>query len=357
MKIKLEKFEVTKLYPLTISRGTSTGSENLLVSVEHEEITGIGEMAPCAGGAVVETVASAMEAYSDWIPALQEIEPWEMQRIEAILSVKDDQRAAYCALECALFDWMGKRLGIPVWRMLGLNQRAIPHTSLTIGINPPEVIRERVPELLARTSPYFLKVKLGNPAGIEADQASFMAAQEAELAYSRNADRVRVGWRVDANGGWNVADARKMMRWLAERGVEFIEQPLKCGEERYLPELYSGRPLPIYVDETICTATDIVPVADHVDGVNLKFMKCGGIREAIRIIHTARAHHLKVMIGCMSETSLAITAAAHLGSLVDALDLDSHLNLNPDPFIGAHYVNGKVVPTDAPGLGVIQRSI
>lgn len=146
-----------------------------------------------------------------------------------------------------------------------------------------------------------------------------------------------------------------MLSWLAERGVEFVEQPLLRGQEADLPALHRDAPLPLYVDESVRQARDIPPLAHAVDGVNLKLMKCGGLREALRIIHTARAHGLKVMIGCMSETSLAITAAAHLGPLVDALDLDSHLNLNPDPFIGATYADGRVIPTDAPGLGVQTR--
>lgn len=355
MKIETELFEVTKLYPLTISWATSAGSINLLVTVEQEGITGIGEMAPSSGGPTVETVETTLATYEGWLPLLEPFSPWDLQRIEAVLDVQDHQRAAFCALECALHDWIGKRLGVPVWQLLGLDIGQIPPTSLTIGINPPEVVRARVPELLARTRAKFLKVKLGNPHGIEADKASMVAAQEAEAAYRRSHKVAPVGWRVDANGGWNVADAREMMAWLARRGVEFVEQPLKRGREADLPALYRDAPLPLYVDESVRIAADVPPLAGSVDGVNLKFMKCGGVREALRIIHVARAHNLKVMIGCMSETSLAITAAAQLGSLVDALDLDSHLNLNPDPFVGAHYTDGRIVPTHAPGLGVTRR--
>ena len=279
--------------------------------------------------------------------------PWDLQRIETILNVQEGEYAALCALDCALHDWQGKRLQMPVWKLLGLDLSRIPPTSLTIGINPPDVIRERVPEILARTHARFLKVKLGNPAGIEADKEGFAAAQESAAAYRKSAQvQEPLGWRVDANGGWHVEDARTMMVWLAARNVEFVEQPLPRGQEVDLPALHRNAPLPLYVDESIRQARDIPPLAGSVDGVNLKLMKCGGLREALRIIHTARAHGLKVMIGCMSETSLAITAAAHLGPLLDALDLDSHLNLNPDPFVGATYTTGRVVPTEAPGLGV-----
>jgi L-alanine-DL-glutamate epimerase-like enolase superfamily enzyme len=192
-----------------------------------------------------------------------------------------------------------------------------------------------------------LKVKLGNPEGVEADMASFAAAQEA--AGSR-----ALTWRVDANGGWEPEIARGMIAWLAGRGVEFVEQPLARGRECELPDVHHNSSLPIYADESISMASDIPPLADRIDGVNLKLMKCGGLREALRIIHTARAHGLKVMMGCMSESSLAITAAACLSPLADALDLDSHLNLLNDPFVGAEYRAGRVVPNSLPGLGVRQ---
>ena len=353
MNIHCQRFTVAKRHPLTISRGTSAGSENLLVTVEHEGVTGIGEMAPTTGGPIAETAQAAQSILERWTPLLADTTPWDMQRIETLLNAQKGEHAALCALDCALHDWQGKRLHTPVWKLLGLDMRRIPPTSLTVGINPPDIVRERVPEILARTNARFLKVKLGSPAGIEADQASFAAAQEAANAFLASAQiQEPLGWRVDANGGWNLDDARAMLSWLAERGVEFVEQPLLRGQEADLPALHHNAPLPLYVDESVRQARDIPPLANAVDGVNLKLMKCGGLREALRIIHTARAHGLRVMIGCMSETSLAITAAAHLGPLVDALDLDSHLNLNPDPFVGATYADGRVIPNDAPGLGV-----
>ena len=352
MNIDIQRFAITKRYPLTISRGTSTGSENLLVTVAHEGITGMGEMAPTSGGAVAETVDTAEKALQKWIPFLVDVSPWDMQRMENLLNVQDGERAAFCALDCALHDWQGKRLNLPVWKMLGLNISALPPTSLTVGINPPDVIRVRVPQMLMRTGARYLKVKLGSPQGVEADKASFIAAQEAAQEYALLCESNPVGWRVDANGGWTVRDAHCMLDWLAERNVEFVEQPLKRGQEADLALLHKNAPLPIYVDESVRTSHDIPALAKNIDGVNLKLMKCGGLREALRIIHTARAYGLKLMIGCMSETSLAITAAAQLGSLVDALDLDSHLNLNPDPFLGAEYVHGTIRPPDTPGFGI-----
>ena len=159
-------------------------------------------------------------------------------------------------------------------------------------------------------------------------------------------------WRVDANGGWDVASAQMMIEWLADRGVIEVEQPLAQGMEDGLSFVYRTTTIPIFADESVRVASDVADLADRVHGVNLKLMKCGGLREGLRIIHTARAHGLKVMIGCMGESSLAISAGAQLAPLADAVDLDSHLNLLDDPFVGASYVDGRIVPNDRPGLGV-----
>lgn len=375
MKITTHRFQVAKRFPLTISRGTSTGSENLLVTVTHDGVTGIGEMAPTSGGAVAETADSAERALQRWQPLLAALSPWQMQEIEARLDSKADpdprstdhdprttppgsrsDHAARAALDMALYDWQGRCTGQPVWRLFGLELDRIPTTSITVGINPPDVVRARVQEILERTQARNLKVKLGSPDGIEADQAMFTAAQAAAAELAGNLP-APVNWRVDANGGWTVESAKRMIAWLGERGVEFVEQPLLRGREEGLAAIHADSPLPIFADESVYLAEDIPPIAAHIDGVNLKLMKCGGLREALRIIHTARAHGLRVMMGCMSETSLAITAAAHLSPLADALDLDSHLNLMPDPYVGATLQEGRILPTAEPGLGVRERAV
>jgi L-Ala-D/L-Glu epimerase len=213
-----------------------------------------------------------------------------------------------------------------------------------VGLNPPDITRERVPELLRRTRAKCLKIKLGSPQGLEYDQVHFEAAAEAARPYGPKL-------RVDANGGWDVPTARSMMHWLAARGVDYVEQPLVEGAEADLPHVFRGRPMPIFVDESCRFAPDVLKVADFVDGVNLKLMKCGGITEALRIVATSRALGLKTMIGCMSESSVAISAGAALGGLFDHIDLDSHLNLDPDPACGAPMIEGCLIPTDAPGHG------
>jgi L-alanine-DL-glutamate epimerase-like enolase superfamily enzyme len=189
-----------------------------------------------------------------------------------------------------------------------------------------------------------LKIKLGSPEGIAADREMLLAIREeapqAELS-------------VDANGGWSLEDAVKMCNWLATQGIRHVEQPLALGREKELPMLYERSPLPIFVDESCCTSRDIPKLADCVHGINIKLMKSGGLTEAIRMVHTARACGLQVMLGCYSDSTLANTAASHLAPLADYLDLDSHLNLVDDPFTGATIQDGRLIPNDLPGLGVL----
>jgi len=220
MRISIEHIALTKQHPLTISRGTSAGSNNLLVTVEHDGVLGIGEMAPTSGGAIAETADSAAAAIIGWRTCLESLTPWDWQEIELRIAAGDLARqytAARAALDMAIWDWRGKALGQPVWRLLGLNLGRIPVTSVTVGINPPEIVRERVVEILQRTGARSLKVKLGSPAGEEQDRLMFAAAQEAANSLG-SALEVQPLWRVDANGGWSVDTAIRMTAWLAERG-------------------------------------------------------------------------------------------------------------------------------------------
>ena len=157
---------------------------------------------------------------------------------------------------------------------------------------------------------------------------------------------------VDVNGGWSAQDAIAMSRWLADRGVDHIEQPLPRGRERQLPALRKKMALPIILDESCRTQEDIPVLAGSCDGINIKLMKCGGPVEALRMIHTAQAHGLRIMIGCYSNSALANTAGAHLGGWADYLDLDSHMNLTDDPFQGASLSRGRLDVSEKPGFGV-----
>ena len=351
MNITSQRLSLEKITPLRISRGISRGTVNLLVTLEHEGIVGIGEMAPNGvSGDSAETGEADLAALVQPLAALA---PWELDQVEAVLRAHPSHAtglnglgggaATHAAIEMACHDWLGKKAGLPVWQLLGLDRTRIVETSVTVGIQPPADAANQAREWRARTGARVLKIKLGSPEGIDADQAMFAAVQEASLP-----DTI---YRVDANGGWSVRDAQVMIPWLAARGVEYVEQPLEQGNEDGLPHLRPAT-IPIFLDETIRVASDVPKVAALIDGVNVKLMKCGGLREALRIVSVARAHGLHTMLGCMGESSLAITAGAQIGAAFDHLDLDSHLNLKNDPFVGAAWRDGKVVPGEMPGLGV-----
>lgn len=350
MFLTSRRIDLTKRHPLTISRGTILGSTNVVVTVSHAGVAGMGEMAP--SDVTGDSAESAELDLTEWAAALHDVAPDEFDRIDDALRAvgAPDRGAVRAAIDLACHDWWGRSLGRPVWRLLGLDASRAPATSLTIGINPPDVVRDVVPEILNRTRANYLKVKLGQPAGVDADKEMFVAVQEA-AQHAGFAPK----WRVDANGGWDVLRAQMMIEWLADRGVIEVEQPLAQGHEDELPLLFRTTTIPIFADESVRVASDVADIADRVHGVNLKLMKCGGIREGLRIIHTARAHGLRVMIGCMGESSLAISAGAQLAPMADAVDLDSHLNLLDDPFVGASYVDGRIVPNELPGLGVVDR--
>lgn len=327
-----------KLFPLAISRGTMASSDNLFVELYEGEHVGLGELSPATRS--LWTSERGQEQLTAFAASGLADNPFDNY---AAMREANIDPPAMAALDIAFWDLLAKKAGMPLYRLLGLPKRGVA-TSVTIGINPPEVTRERVPKILDVTGAKALKIKLGSPEGRDHDREHFLAAAEAAAPFG-------VTLRVDANGGWTIAEAKQMMTWLAARGVDYVEQPLAEGEEGGLPEIFAGRPLPIFVDESIRFSTDVPKVADRCDGINLKLMKCGGITEALRIVATARAHGLKTMIGCMSESSVAIAAGAAISALFDHIDLDSHLNLNPDVADGAPIVDGVIVPTERPGHG------
>ncbi|NEO38661.1 MAG: dipeptide epimerase [Moorea sp. SIOASIH] len=367
MRIGVETFTVHKRFPLTISRGTTSETTNVWVRIEQEGIEAWGEGSPFSLGKATSLSSSSsdlgtesflpptphkqtteimLEALEVVIPMLEAFSPWEHQQIERVLQEVQMPSAAWASIDLAIHDWLGKRVGLPLWRLWGLNRRRIVPISATVGISDPEKARQRVQEWIPITGAHVLKIKLGSPKGIAADQQMILAirdeAPEAELS-------------VDANGGWSLEEGVEMCNWLASQGVRHVEQPLAPGKEVDLPQLYKQSPLPIFVDESCKTSQDIPPLANCVHGINIKLMKSGGLTEAIRMVHTARACGLQVMFGCYSDSTLANTAASHLSPLADYIDLDSHLNLVDDPFTGATLQNGHLIPNNLPGLGVKRR--
>ncbi|BAY85032.1 mandelate racemase/muconate lactonizing protein [Calothrix parasitica NIES-267] len=346
MKIDVEIFTVNKRFPLTISRGTTAKTTNLWVKISEDGIEGWGEASPFSVGNYPQTTQIIQESILQIAPNLLKKHPSERQQIEQVLIKAQIPSAAKAAIDTALHDWMGKRAGLPLWQMWGLDRNVIKPISVTIGISSPQDARKRVRDWLEFMDVKMLKVKLGSPEGIEADRKMLDAVRE---------EAPTPDLYVDANGGWSLEDAQQMSLILADMGVKYIEQPLIRGQEKKLVELKKLSPIPIFVDESCFTSADIPYLAECADGVNIKLMKSGGLTEAMRMIHTARSCGLQVMFGCYSDSTLANTALAQLAPLADYLDLDSHLNLIDDPFGGALIEEGKILPNNLPGLGV-QRS-
>ena len=340
----ISTFTIRKRFPLRISRGTTSQTTNVWLKIKDKQIEGIGEASPFS--LVKESAKNPeqlLEEFEIILPKLAKFNPLERQEIATVLAAEKISSSVKAAIDMALYDWLGKKVGLPLWRLWGLNRDRIVPISVTIGIDTPENVKIRVQNWLELVEPKILKVKLGSPEGIEADRAIIYAVKEV-------APHCKL--TVDANGGWNLTDAIEMSQWLANFEIEYIEQPLAVGEEAKLAELSQKSPLPIFVDESCLESKDIPPLTKSVAGVNLKIMKAGGLSEIMRSISVAKASGLKVMFGCYSDSSLANTAMSHLSPLADYLDLDSHLNLINDPFTGAILSKGRLLPNDLPGLGV-----
>ena len=342
MQIQIQTFTVNKRFPLTISRGATTHTTNVWVRIQHDDIEGWGEASPFSTGKQPQTPEVIVAKLQAAVPHLQPFSPLDQQAIEQIcLNLPS---AARTAVDLALHDWLGKRVGLPLWQLWGLDRSRIVPTSVTIGISSPAAAQQRMLDWLQVTPVKAVKVKLGSSEGTAADQAMLAAVKEVAPTDAK--------FSIDANGGWNLEDAIALSHWLADQGVTYIEQPLPAGQEQDLPMLYRQSPLPIFVDESCFTSSDIPGLSDRVHGINIKLMKSGGLTEALRMVHTAQAHGLQIMFGCYSDSILSNTAAAHLAPFADHLDLDSHLNLIDDPFTGAVMQDGCLIPTDLPGLGV-----
>ncbi|MGB3202108.1 MAG: dipeptide epimerase, partial [Nodosilinea sp.] len=344
MKLSCQPFTVHKRVPLTISRGTTAQSTNLWLRLSAEGIEGWGEAAPFSIGTHQQTLDMLTEDVDRLQKALTSFHPFDRQAIEAVANELSIHSASRAALNVALWDWCGKATGQPIWRLLGLDLSQIQPTSVTVGISSPEAARQRSQDWLQQTDPRALKVKLGSPQGIAADQAMFQAI------YDHVPNRVSLS--VDANGGWTLEEAKTMAAWLSDRRVTHLEQPLPVNQNADLGVLKQHSPIPVFADESCFNSADIPALANCVDGINIKLMKAGGLSEALKMIHTARSCGLQVMFGCYSDSSLANGAMAQLSPLADYLDLDSHLNLHDDPFTGLTLAAGRLLPSDHPGLGL-----
>ena len=339
MILRFTPYTAELRHAFTIATASRTSTPGMLVEVEHDGVIGYGEasMPPYLG----ETQASAA-AFLARVNLGRFPDPFQLGEIlPAIDALAPGNTAAKAAVDIALHDWIGKKLGAPWHRIWGLDPAKAPVTSFTIGIDTPEVVRQKTRE----AAPYkIIKVKLGrDPA---TDRALIDAIREVT-------DRPIT---VDANQGWpDRADALRMIEWLATRGVLFIEQPMPKENPADTAWLRERSPLPLIADESVQRLPDVRRALGVFDGINIKLMKCTGLREAHQMITVARALGLKVMLGCMTETSCAISAAAQLSPLVDWADLDGALLIKNDVFLGTTVVDGKITLNDLPGIGVVKR--
>ena len=340
MIIKFHKVNLKKKFPLQISRGINSESQNVFIELIEDGITAWGESAP----GKTEGASSAIQVEESLVKLIEEgIEGLSIYDVYQKGRELKTPPCALAALDIALWDLKAKKANLQLNDLLGIPKPSTP-TSITVGINPPEVVKKRVELILKNKQVRALKIKLGSPNGIDYDKEIYSQVLE-----STKSSKISI--RVDANGGWALDDAKEMIKWLSERNAEYIEQPLAEGNEDQLKFLFKGRSLPIFVDESCRFSEDVPRLANFVDGVNLKLMKCGGITEALRILNTARSFGLKTMIGCMSESSVSISAGASLTGIIDYVDLDSHYNLSPDPSSGAVMINGVTMTNNGDGHG------
>ncbi len=334
MKLTWAGHDLRLRHAFTISRGTRDISPSVTVMVEHDGITGIGEAAPSQRyGETPATVAAFLKK----IDLSRYSDPFALETIlRDTGQCAPGNTSAKAAIDIALHDWIGKKLGVPLWKYFGLDRSRTPVTSFTIGIDTPENITRKVNE--AASFPV-LKIKVGVP------------DDEQIIRTIRSITDRRL--RVDANEGWTSREkALDKISWMAGQGVEFVEQPMPADRLDDIAWLREHAPIPLIADESVRSSGDIPRLSGAFDGINVKLMKCGGIREAVRMIHTARASGMKIMLGCMIESSVAISAAAQISPLVDYADLDGNLLITNDPFGGTGISEGRIVLNDKPGLGV-----
>ena len=316
-----------------ISRGAQDEAEVVVVEIRHDGVSGYGEANPIER--YDESAASAL-AFLEGAEELLGDDPFALEAIGARLEERPGEHAAKAAVDAALHDLCGKLAGLPVWRLLGL-ARAGPPTSWTIWLGDPDDMARRAEKVHGRFRR--LKLTLGGADGLDVERVRAVRGV------------TDLPLQVDVNEFWSLEEALEAIPQLQELGVEYCEQPLRAGDPDG-HELKLRSPLPIYVDEDLHTLADVEACVERAHGLTVKLAKSGGIREAVRIVHAGRALGLGMMLGCMNESGLAVSAGAQIASLFDHVDLDGNLLLTEDPWPGVELVDGVQLPADAPGLGV-----
>ncbi len=334
LTLRFRPYELQLRHVFTLAGSSRTTTPDILTEIEWNGIVGYGE------ASLPPYLAENQASVSSFLSMLDLGRFHNPLHIENIMDYVDaaagGNYAAKASVDIALHDLAGKVLGQPWYRMWGLNPADTPSTSFTIGIDTPEVVREKTAEAAAY---HILKVKLGR-----GDDRAMIGAVRAVSS---------VPLCVDVNQGWTSREeALELCHWLSEQGVVFVEQPMEKSRRDDLAWLTARSPLPIIADEAVQTFDDVLPCHGVYSGINIKLMKCGGLRAARKMIALARALHMKVMIGCMTETSCAVSAASQLSPLVDWADLDGNLLISNDIFDGMTVLDGKVTLPDRPGIGV-----
>jgi L-Ala-D/L-Glu epimerase len=334
VELSAEKATLRLAETFTISRGSEDEAEVVQVAVTHDGVTGYGEAAPIAR--YDESAESAL----GWLDDVElGDDPFALDEIEERLPHGD--RAARAAVDAALYDLQGKLTGLPVHRLLGL-RRDGPPTSWTIWLGDPDDMARRTEKAAGRGFKR-LKLKLGGFDGLDVERVRAVRSV------------TDLPLMCDANEAWSLDEALDIIPQLAA-SLEYVEQPLKAGDDDG-PALKERSPVSIYVDEDCHTLADVADCAERAHGINIKLAKSGGIREAVRMVHAARALGLGVMLGCMVESGLGIAAGAQVASLMDHVDLDGNLLLADDPWPGVDFADGVQRPSDRPGLGVERQTV
>jgi L-alanine-DL-glutamate epimerase-like enolase superfamily enzyme len=334
MTLSWKQYDLQLKHTFRISRSARDIAPVIILQMEHDGIVGYGEASPTKRyGESLETIAAFF--------SLLDLSRFDSpMMLEDILNFVDaaapGNTSAKCAIDLALHDWVGKKLGVPLYQLWGLNPNKTAQCSFTIAIDTKEVVEQKVRE--AEEYP-ILKVKVG----LDNDQ---------EMINTIRAVTDKVLY-VDANEGWKDKHlALERIKWLKDQNVEFVEQPMPADQFDDLKWLRDKSDLPLIADESVLRLSEVPKLAEAFDGINIKLMKCTGVREAMRMINTARALNMKVMMGCMIETAVGISAGAHLSPLLDYADLDGNVLISNDPFNGVRNIKGNLTLSDAPGLGV-----
>lgn len=337
LKLSFKPYDLQLKHVFTIASNSRTSTPVMLTQIEYDGIIGYGEasMPPYLG----ESHKTATKFLSK-LDLEQFSDPFLMEDILAYVeSVDTGNYAAKASVDIALHDLAGKLMNQPWYKIWGLNPEKTPNTSFTIGIDTPEVVKEKVQE----ASPYkILKVKLGRDTDKQMIE-TIRSVTDKPLC-------------VDVNQGWKDKHmALDMVHWLKEKGIVFVEQPMPKANIDDVAWLTQHSPLPIIADEAVQTVKDVLQLQEIYSGINIKLMKCGGLNAAHQMITLARAINMKVMIGCMTATSCAISAASQLAPLVDWADLDGNLLISNDIYEGVKIINGKIIISKGSGIGVVKH--